>query len=98
MSDRETNAGRAQTFRARLADIGRGFEEFYARPFAQPIARDKQDEDDFFMLVVLGEALGIPDPAAYYNAELLPFLFDDFHKWHRRAGMPRSPLDHISCC
>ena len=55
-------------------------------------------QDDFFTLIVLGEALGVPDPAAYYTAEFLPSLYQDFHAWHRRMGMPDSPLDHIACC
>lgn len=78
--------------------LSRGLEEYYARPYRQMLARERRDEDDFFMLVVLGEALGVPDPAAYYSAELTPYLFDDFHSWHTRMGMPRSPLDHVSCC
>lgn len=97
-SGKDSLAGRTQKVLGRLASFSRALEEYYARPFSQAIARERQDEDDFFMLVVLGEALGVPDPAAYYNAELLPFIFEDFHAWHRRAGMPRSPLDHISCC
>jgi hypothetical protein len=75
-----------------------GLEEFYKGPYRQMFAREKRDEDDFFTLIVLGEALGVPDPAAYYTAEFLPSLYQDFHAWHRRMGMPRSPLDHISCC
>lgn len=50
------------------------------------------------MLVVLAEALGVPDPAAYYTAELLPGVYEGFHDWHRRMGMEHSPLDHVSCC
>ncbi len=71
---------------------------FYAGPYRQTLQRGKQDEDDLFRVIVLGEALGIPDPAAFYTAELMPALWEDFHSWHRRMGMPRSPLDHISCC
>ena len=96
MSD-ETK-GRAQRAWARLIAANRAFEEYYSRTYRQSLAREKRDEEDFFTLVVLGEALGVPDPAAYYNAELLPFIFEDFHAWHRRMGMPRTPLDHISCC
>ena len=83
---------------SRWASVSRSLEEYYARPYRQALARERRDEDDFFTLVVLGEALGVPDPAAYYSAELLPYLFEDFHSWHRRMGMPRSPLDHMSCC
>lgn len=83
---------------SRWARLSRSLEEYYARPYRQTLARERRDEDDFFTMVVLGEALGVPDPAAYYSAELMPYLFEDFHGWHRRMGMPRSPLDHMSCC
>ena len=82
----------------RWAAFRDGLEEFYKGPYRQMFAREKRDEDDFFTLIVLGEALGVPDPAAYYTAEFLPSLYQDFHAWHRRMGMPDSPLDHIACC
>lgn len=75
-----------------------GLLEFYVGPYRQTLQRGKRDEDDFFAVIVLGEALGIPDPAAFYTVEMMPALWDDFHAWHRRMGMPRSPLDHIACC
>ena len=75
-----------------------GLLEFYVGPYRQTLKREQQAEDDFFSVVVLGEALGVPDPAAYYTAELMPALWGDFHAWHRRMGLPRSPLDHIACC
>jgi hypothetical protein len=75
-----------------------GLQEFYVGPYRQTLKREQMAEDDFFSVVVLGEALGIPDPAAYYTAELMPAVWEDFHAWHRRMGLPRSPLDHIACC
>ena len=27
-----------------------------------------------------------------------PLLLDRFHDWHKRMGMPHSPLDHFRCC
>lgn len=78
--------------------FSRGLEDFYAGPYRKTFARARRDEDDHFMLVVLAESLGVPDPAAYYTAELLPAVYEDFHAWHRRVGIERSPLDHISCC
>ena len=50
------------------------------------------------MMLVLSEALGVPNPASYYTVELLPVVYDRFHDWHRRMGMERSPLEHVSCC
>ncbi len=82
----------------RWAAVWQGLAEYYAGPYRQTLARERRDEDDLFALIVLGEALGVPDPAAYYSVELMPLLATDFHDWHRRMGMPRTPLDHISCC
>lgn len=82
----------------RWAAFNEGLTEYYAGPYRQMLARERRDEDDFFTLVILGEALGVPDPAAYYSVEFLPLVAPQFHAWHRRMGMPRSPLDHVSCC
>ena len=88
----------AQRLSRRWAAFRSGLTEYYAGPYRQTLARERRDEDDLFTMVVLGEALGVPDPAAYYSVELMPLLAEDFHAWHRRMGMPRSPLDHASCC
>lgn len=88
----------ARRLSRRWAALQSGLAEYYAGPYRQALARERRDEDDLFTMVVLGEALGVPDPAAYYSAELMPMLAEDFHAWHRRMGMPRSPLDHASCC
>ena len=82
----------------RWAAFRDGLHEFYVGPYRQMLLRERRTEDDLFMIVVLGEALGVPDPAAYYSAELLPAVWDDFHAWHRRIGIPDSPLDHVACC
>ncbi|WP_036554325.1 cory-CC-star protein [Nocardioides insulae] len=87
-----------RTVRERWRALLAGLEEFYAGPYRRTFARAQREEDDLFMLVVLAESLGVPDPAAYWSAELLPALYDDFHAWHTRIGLDRSPLEHIGCC
>lgn len=82
----------------RWASLKRGLEEFYAGPYRRTFARARREEDDLFRLVVLAEALGVPDPAAYHSVELMPALYPEFHAWHRRLGLESSPLDHIGCC
>lgn len=72
--------------------------EMFSGPYRRTFARARQDEDDLFLVIVLAEALGVPNPASYYTAELLPVVYDQVHDWHRRMGMDRSPLDHFSCC
>ena len=81
-----------------LQKIEHGLSEYYAAPYRRSFARAQRDEEDLFMLLVLAEQLGVPNPAAYYTMELLPIVYDRFHDWHIRMGMERSPLDHVSCC
>ena len=82
----------------KLKAFGQGLNEFYSAPYRATFARAQQDEDDLFQLLVMSEALGIPNPASFYTLELLPIIYEDFHAWHRRMGMLRSPLEEIQCC
>jgi hypothetical protein len=81
-----------------LQRLEKGLYDLYVTPYRRSFARAQRDEDDLFMLLVFAESLGIPNPAAFYTLELLPVVYDRFHEWHKRMGMERSPLDHISCC
>lgn len=71
---------------------------YYQVPFRRAVVKARRDEDDLFMLLLMSESLGVPNPATYYTLELLPLVYDRFHDWHRRMGMERSPLDDIRCC
>ncbi|WP_102158487.1 cory-CC-star protein [Zhihengliuella halotolerans] len=82
----------------RMAGFAAGLREFYYAPYRRTLARAKRDEEDLFMMLVLSESLGVPNPAGYYTLELLPVVYENFHDWHRRMGMDHSPLDSISCC
>ena len=84
--------------RTALARLGAGLREFYVAPCRRTFARAQRDEDDLFMMIVMAEMLGVPNPVSYYTVELLPVMYDRFHEWHRRMEMEHSPLDHLSCC
>ncbi len=76
-----------------------GLHEFYYLPYRQTLARQARDEEDLFMLMVFSESLGIPNPVSFYTLELQPIMLEQFHDWHTRMGMERSPLDHgLGCC
>lgn len=81
-----------------LARLSAGLREFYVAPYRRAFATAQRDEDDLFMLMVFAESLGVPNPATYYTLELMPAMYERFHAWHRRMGLERSPLDHVSCC
>lgn len=84
--------------RGRLRRAGELLREFYEGRHRGALARSRRDEDDLFMLLVLSETMGIPNPASYYTLELLPLLYDRFHEWHLRMGMEHSPLEGFRCC
>nr|WP_198588785.1 cory-CC-star protein [Alloalcanivorax mobilis] len=87
--------GKLKHWYQRAGDLGA---EYYNAPYRAAIARARRDEDDLLMLMVFAESLGIPNPASWYTLELQPLLMDRFHEWHRRMGMPHSPLDQFRCC
>ena len=81
-----------------LRKVEKRLHDYYVAPYRRSFARAQRDEEDLFMLLLFADSLGVPNPATFYTLELLPLMFDRFHEWHKRMGMERSPLDHISCC
>ena len=84
--------------RSRLSQVAAGLRDVYSGPYRRTFARAQPDEDDLVLVIVMAEALGVPNPASYYTVELLPIVYEQFHDWHQRVGLDRSPLDHFSCC
>ena len=74
------------------------YEEVISMPHRQEIARELRDEDDLFFLLLYSEMLGIPNPVFYYTLELYPYMIEEFHEWHLRMGMEKSPMVGIRCC
>ena len=56
------------------------------------------DLQDLFLLMCFMDLMGLPNPAALYLVDLQPYLLEEFHLWHRRMGVERSPLSTLSCC
>ena len=54
--------------------------------------------NDYFLLLCYMEVVGLPNPAALYLLEVYPHLLEQFHLWHRRMGMDRSPVGSLPCC
>ena len=81
--------------RLRLGDILRGAVlSRYERDLRQQTA----ELNDLFLLLCFMEAAGLPNPATLYLLEVYPYLLDQFHQWHKRMGIERSPIDSLPCC
>jgi len=74
------------------------YEAVISLPHKGEIARELRAEDDLFLLLLYSEMIGIPNPVFYYSLELYPYMIEDFHEWHLRMGMEKSPLSGIRCC
>jgi hypothetical protein len=76
-------------------DILRGMA---AAGYRHRLRGDALELNDLFLLLCYMDLLGLPNPAVLYLFEVYPYFLDEFHLWHRRMGMDRSPLADFSCC
>lgn len=73
-----------------LKQFGKDFKEFLKAAFdmqnksASFLRKEAYDAQDNFMLLCLGDLLGLPMPTSYYTLELLPYLAEDIEGWERR--------------
>jgi hypothetical protein len=80
---------------ARLADA---YDRALRVGHESAVLRELDEADDVFMVLCFAESFGLPNPASWYTLELYPLLLEEFHDWHQRMGMDRSPLEHLRCC
>jgi len=81
--------------RMRLAEVLRG--AAFGR-YERELRQQTAELNDLFLLLCFMEAAGMPNPATLYLLEVYPYLLEQFHQWHRRMGIERSPLDALPCC
>ncbi|MBP2077957.1 cory-CC-star protein [Oceanobacillus polygoni] len=74
------------------------YEAVISMPHRQEIARELRNEDDMFLLLLYSEMLGIPNPVYYFTLELYPYMMENYHEWHLRMGMEKSPMTGMRCC
>ena len=83
------------TLRRRFAEVLRG--AAYAQ-YERDLRQHTAELNDLFLLLCFMEATALPNPATLYLLEVYPCLLEQFHAWHRRMGMDRSPLGSLPCC
>lgn len=81
-----------------LKRLFRAYQTLCDRTLRRPVALEARRRRDFMRLMVLSESLGIPNPANWYCLELMPFLIEDYHRWHRRMGQEHAPPGGFRCC
>lgn len=66
--------------------------------YERELRMQANDLNDLFLLLCYMEVVGLPNPAALYMLDVYPYIVDQFHLWHRRMGMDRSPVGTMRCC
>lgn len=66
--------------------------------YERELRQQANELNDLFLLLCYMEIVGLPNPATLYLLDVYPYLLDQFHLWHRRMGMDRSPLGSLRCC
>ena len=66
--------------------------------YERELRRQAAELNDLFLLLCYMEIVGLPNPATLYLLDVYPYLLDQFHLWHRRMGMDRSPVGNLPCC
>ncbi|MBK1734133.1 hypothetical protein CKO15_02310 [Halorhodospira abdelmalekii] len=84
--------------RTLLGQIAERYDQMLRLGHEAEVRRELAEREDLLMLLLFGETMGLPNPAAYHTLELYPALLESYHEWHRRMGMEHSPLDHVRCC
>jgi hypothetical protein len=82
-------------YRRHLADIMQGVA---LGRYEQILRQQTAELNDLFLLLCFMEAAALPNPATLYLLEVYPYLLEQFHLWHRRMGIDRSPLGSLPCC
>jgi hypothetical protein len=61
--------------------------------FEREAARIRADLENLFLLVIIGDTLGVPILPPYYALRLLPYLQEIAPAWRRRMLRERHPLE-----
>jgi hypothetical protein len=86
---------RRVTFRQNVRDFVHGIA--YSQ-YERELRKQAGELNDLFLLLCYMEIVGLPNPATLYLLDIYPYLLEQFHLWHRRMGMDRSPLGNLPCC
>ena len=75
-------------FRETLRKYGRWFGDFvYGMTYFEAVKafrRQRADMEHLFLLISMGDLIGVPVLPPYYSLRLLPYIVPDINTWRRR--------------
>jgi hypothetical protein len=94
----ERGAGRGLAAPARVTSLRRALRELIygmsGYEFARHALEERAARETVFMVVTMGDVVGLPVMPPYYTLRLLPYVVDDLAAWKRRALRERAVTDH----
>ena len=66
--------------------------------YERELRKQANELNDLFLLLCYMEMSGCRTRPRSTCSTIYPYLLDQFHLWHRRMGMDRSPLGKLPCC
>ena len=79
-------------------NVGDFLHGYFVSEYERKLREQFIDLNDLFMLQCFMELVGLPNPASIYLLDVYPYFLEEFHTWHRRMGMDRSPIGSLPCC
>jgi hypothetical protein len=90
--------GAAANVRARLRGVVRSLRAFFygmtAYEFERHALGERARLEDLFVLITLGDIIGVPILPPYYSLRLLPFAVPRLETWKRRLLRERHTLEN----
>ena len=80
------------------SNVGDFLHGYFVSEYERKLREQFVDLNDLFMLQCFMELVGLPNPATIYLLDVYPYFLEEFHTWHRRMGMDRSPIGSMPCC
>lgn len=86
--------------REKFKNFTKLIDEYYYITYRRSFGQEIKDIDDFFMIMVFSEMMGIENPYKLQMLDMLPALMPRFHEWHKKMGLKDSPFEFFpcSCC
>lgn len=76
-----------------LCRIGQAFVDFcfnsYGYQMSQELQREHSQRESLFLLLIMGESLGVPVLSHFYSCRLWPYLLPKLPTWKRSLLRPK---------
>jgi hypothetical protein len=66
---------------------------FFLHGMVSGLYEKKSELEDIFMLLIVGETIGVPVFPGFYHLKLVPYYAGRFHRWKKKTLKPRDLFD-----